>query len=197
MFTIIPHSAELNLSEFHQKAEEQGYFKHTTPEVFNYDRELRAQAWIVYQDGHPIASFAAHTMFPRPEFKGTIAYMIWNSMCVLKYKPIKQFSPRQFYNQHQNFHSQIVAPTCINWVYEQEGTTDVDMYTSNTVNRQPPYDKIADVMRNFWIKNGLVKIWKESVINNETVEWIQVNHTAIMKEYNSLPKWPVTYQNSL
>jgi len=197
MFTVIPYSTDLDLSKFYRGAHEQGYFKHTSPDIFDYSRELRAQAWVVYQDNNPIASFAAHTMIPRPEFRGMIAYMIWNSMCVLKYDAIKQYSPRQFYNQHQNFHSQIVSPTCINWVYEQEGTTDVEMFTSHTKNRPPPYNKIADVMRNFWIKNNLIKLWKESMINNESVEWIQVNHTKIIEELDSCPKWPVTYQSSL
>ena len=65
MFTVIPYSANLDLSEYYQSAKDQGFYNHTSAEVFNYDRELRAQAWIVYQDGHPIASFWAHTMFPR------------------------------------------------------------------------------------------------------------------------------------
>lgn len=196
MFKIIPYSKDLDLTKFYQQAKEQGYYRHTDPSVFNYDRELRSQAWIVYQEDNPIASFAAHTLIPRQEFRGTIAYMIWNSMCVLKYQPIKTFGPSEFYDQHQNFHSQIVSPTCIKWVYDQEGTTDVDMFSSHTKNRKPPYNKIANKMRKYWVKEGLVEVWKETEVNDTPVEWIRVNHKAIMEKYESVPKWPITYRRS-
>lgn len=196
-FNVVPYSPELDLTEFYQNAQAQGYVKHTTPEVFNYDRELRAQAWVVYQDGHPIASFAAHTMFPRPEFKGTIAYMVWNSMCVLRYTPIGTFGPRAFWDGYQNFNAQVVAPTCINWVYEQEGTTDVDMFTSHSHKRKPPYDKTINIMSRHWGRMGIVSHWKDSEINGETVEWWRVDHKLFMEGFNNNPKWPVTYRRSL
>ena len=136
-------------------------------------------------------------MFPRPEFRGMLAYMVWNSMCVLKYDPIRQFGPREFWEGYQNFNAQIVAPICIKWVYEQEDSTDVDMFTSHTSNRKPPYDKTINIMSKRWGNMGIVSHWKDSEINGQTVEWWRVDHKLFMEGYDQHPKWPVTYCRSL
>jgi len=197
MFTVIPYSASLDLSEFYQNAREQGFYRHTDPSVFDYDRELRAQVWIIYKDNRPIGSFAAHTAFPRPEFKGQIAYMIWNSMCILDHTPIGVFGPKTFHYGHQNIMSQIVSPVCIRWVYEQEGTEDINMYSAFIENRPPPYNKVANKFHQRYQKSGYVTAYKTSVIGADTVQWWTVNHKLFMKDSDRAEKWPVTYQNSL
>lgn len=197
MFTVIPYSSSLDLTEFYQSATDQGFLRHTSPEVFNYDRELRAQSWIIYQGEHPIGSFSSHTAFPRPEFKGQIAYMIWNSMCILKHEPFGVFGPKAFHYGHQNIMSQIVVPACIRWVYEQEGTEDVNMYSAFIENRPPPYNKIADKFHQRYEKSGYVTYYQTSLIGADTVQWWTVDHKLFMRDCEAAQKWPVTYQNSL
>ena len=197
MFNIIQYSDQLDLSEFYQNARDQGFFRHADPSVFDYDRELRAQAWIIYKDNKPIGSFAAHTAFPRPEFKGQLAYMIWNSMCILQHEPIGKFGPRAFHYGHQNIMSQIVSPVCIKWVYEQEGTDDINMYSAFIENRPPPYNKVADKFHHRYRQSGYVQFYQTSQIGADTVQWWSVDHKLFMRDHEASQKWPITYQNSL
>jgi len=98
-FQVIPidYVPKSDIEDFFKRANEQGFYRHTSIDVFNhYDRELKSRIWFTYHEGRPMAVLGAHTLFPRREYFGINAYNILDKLAVLDYNR-KFFTPRQFH----------------------------------------------------------------------------------------------------
>ena len=125
MYTIIPWTEDLNLTEFYAEADKRGFVNNnsqrTMIDCFRKEREWCV--WILYYNDEAVGSVAAHSL---PEL-GEDAYRICARTCVFTDRlPISTLRARgRTIQQHQNATAQFFIPACIEWC-----GVDSNMYIS-------------------------------------------------------------------
>lgn len=118
MYEFIDWSSDLDLTEFYTKAAEKGYVNNVSQQVMVdcFQNETNFKVWILYKDGSPVGSVAAHTF---PEM-GENAYRILARTCVLEGTISDGLGTANTYIvQHQNTADQFFIPKSIEWCQSQ------------------------------------------------------------------------------
>lgn len=114
MYSIIPFSEDLDLSDFYKRAEEKGYSNNINQYWINdcFNNEKESQTWILFYENKAVGTVAAHTF---PEL-GERAYRIAVRTCVLSDEiSTPSLRTRNQIITHQHVTGQILIPTCIEW----------------------------------------------------------------------------------
>ena len=109
MYKILPFTDNLDLEEFYKKAEQKGYENNTSrfwlKDCFRNEQE--SETWILYYNGNPVGSVAAHSF---PEM-GEGAYRIAARTCVFTDElPLNTLRTVKGITTHQNATAQFLIP---------------------------------------------------------------------------------------
>lgn len=114
MFTIVPWSKDLDLTEFYSTAEEKGFTNNASQRMLvdSIAKERSWAVWILYYNNKAVGSVGAHSF---PEM-GEDAYRIAARTCVFSdHIPISSLRTRNQIITHQHVTSQFLIPVCIAW----------------------------------------------------------------------------------
>lgn len=114
MFSVVPFSDELDLTEFYRMADERGFVnnnsRHMLIDCFRNERKF--QTWILYYNNEAVGSVAAHSF----DDMGNDAYRIAARTCVFTDRlPVRSLRTRNQIITHQHATAQFLIPTCIEW----------------------------------------------------------------------------------
>jgi hypothetical protein len=125
MFSLIPWTSDLDLTDFYISAAERGFENNSNQQILVdcFQKEIRSRVWILYYKDEAVGSVAAHSL---PEL-GPNAYRICARTCVFTDRlPIATLRARgKTIQQHQNATAQFFIPACIEWC-----GIDSDMFIS-------------------------------------------------------------------
>lgn len=116
MYSIVPWSEELDLSDFYRYAEEKGFVnnasQHMLVDCFSNEREWNT--WILYYNNVAIGSVAAHSF---DDVMGPNTYRIAARTCVFSdLLPLVSLRTRNQIITHQHATSQFLIPACLEWL---------------------------------------------------------------------------------
>jgi hypothetical protein len=118
MFSVVPWSENLDLTEFYASAKARGFENNSSQkalvECFRNEREK--QVWILYFKNNPIGSVAAHSF---DNIMGPGSYRIAARTCVftdmINGPYGKALRTKSVITENQNPTAQFLIPTCIDW----------------------------------------------------------------------------------
>lgn len=114
MYSLVPWSQALDLSDFYQKARIKGYVNNASQQMLVdcFDKEISKQVWILFFNKRPVGTVAAHSIDIEEEHSFRIAART----CVLTDElPIDHIRTKNGILHHQNIAAQFFIPACIEW----------------------------------------------------------------------------------
>lgn len=192
-FIVKEYRPDMDMKPFFRTALDQGYIFHTTPRIFQTPGEPIVKFWVVFQDDAIVSVFGTQSFETRAEYAGTQSFSLFHRSCVLKYR--SEFNgiitPKQFYNQHQNFMSQIEAPTTFKWLDQNVGT-DYKMLLTMEEGKPPPYTGSISMIKNYG-RVGLTTRLSDKEWDGRTVQVWTFDHRKFIEQYEQCPKWDVHF----
>jgi hypothetical protein len=176
-------SPELDLSTFYKECANKGYHNNSSEAVMinPLRQERNFQAWILYYNGNPVGSVAAHTL----DVFGPSSYRIGVRACILTDKT-DHTSVRtlQQIRQHQNHTAQFLIPACIEWAGRSS-----NLYISTRPQDVASQMQMHRVCMPAFLKQGTVDFVGEIVYRNQKQSFWKLNVNNFYQQLNSYPRW--------
>lgn len=115
MYKIVPWTENLDLTEFYTIAKSKGFLNNASQQMLVdcFRKENNWQVWILYYNGTPVGSVAAHSF---DDVMGPNSYRIAARTCVFTdMLPTNTLRTRNQIVTHQHVTSQFLIPVCIEW----------------------------------------------------------------------------------
>lgn len=183
MFKVIEFSEDLDLEEFYAKAQSRGYTNNVSKFWIKdcFRNEEKYQSWILFYNGKPVGSVAAHSF---PEM-GEHAFRIAARTCVLT-DEINTHSLRTR-NQiitHQHATAQFLIPVCIEWAGPNN-----DLYITSNELEKGSQQLVHRIYFPSMEKSGQVqKVCKLDYRGAIQTVW-KLNVERFYEELNKRPRW--------
>jgi hypothetical protein len=115
MYKLLEWSPDLNLEEFYRQAERRGFYNNSSQHMLVdcFFKETSWCVWILYYNGNPVGSVAAHSF---DDVMGPGSFRIAARTCI--FSDMVPFNRLRTLNEiitHQNITSQFFIPACIEW----------------------------------------------------------------------------------
>lgn len=192
-FIVREYSPDMDMKPFFKAALDQNYIFHTSPRIFQCPGESIVKFWVVYQDDQIVSIFGIRSFDTRLEFKDTNSYSLFHSSCVLKYRNEVDgiITPNRFYNQHQNFMSQIQAPTTFKWL-DANVPKEYRMVLTMEEGKPAPYTGSLKMIKDYG-RVGLTSRLENREWDGRTVQVWTFDHRKFLEQYETCPKWDVHF----
>jgi hypothetical protein len=184
MYKLIEWNESLDLTSFYSEASKRGFHNNSSQKVmidcFKNEREFNA--WILYKDGSPIGSVAAHSF---DDIMGKGSYRVLTRVCSFGDENPNQglVTVKRLIKEHQNFTDQFFLPKCIEWTNTNEiyaTSNDSNIASQRLVHKFyfPTLEKLGIVNRVKEIDyRGLIQtVWK-------------INPDKFLENLNKYPRW--------
>jgi hypothetical protein len=166
VYKIIPWSENLDLTSFYDEAKQRGLENNSSQKAlvdcFRNEREWAV--WILYYNGEPVGSVAAHSF---DDVMGPNSYRIAARTCVFTHKlPKNTLRTKNQIITHQHVTSQFLIPTCIKWTPK-----DSKLYITSNENSVGAQRLVHKIFAPAMEASGQMKRIKE-VLYRETVQTV-------------------------
>jgi hypothetical protein len=185
-YTIVPWSADLDLTTFYKEASRRGFENNSSQKVMVdcFDNEVSKQIWLLYYKNEAIGSVAAHSFHEM----GEDAYRIAARTCIFTDKMPGQYSKGlrtiSVITEHQNPTSQFLIPTCINWA-----PTGSKIYITSNNSKMGSQRLVHRIFGPAMEKAGLMKNIREIEYRGTIQTVWQLFPDKFLENLKKFPKW--------
>ena len=184
MFSMIPWSKDLNLTEFYEGAAKRGYENNSNQKILVdcFRNEPRWQVWILHYDNQPVGSVACHSLAPL----GPNAYRICARTCVFTDMIPRSHvrNLRYTIKEHQNPTAQFFIPTCIEWAGR-----DKDLYITSNESTVASQRQVHRIYCPALVETGALEKAAEITYRGQLQTAWKLNVDVFYKQLNDFGKW--------
>lgn len=183
MYKITKWTSSLDLSDFYERAEAQGFYNNSSEErlIKSISKEDEWCVWILYNNETPIGSVAAHSL---PEF-GPNAYRILTRCCVLLEPEVfKSVRTKYVITQHQNINDQFYLPTCIDWAGK-----DNQLFATSNESEVASQKRVHRTYFPLLEKLNIVENWGELEYRGKKQTFWKYNVEEFENNLRKYPRW--------
>ena len=183
MYTLIPWSEDLDLTDFYSEANRKGFANNASQEAMIdcFRNEKHWCVWILYYNDRAVGSVAAHSF---PEM-GEDAFRIAARTCVFSdHVPIPSIRTRNQIVTHQHVTSQFLIPTCISWCPPW-----ANLYITSNENSVGTQRLVHNIFGPAMEATGQMKRIKEIDYRGTRQTVWELYVDKFLKELNNHPRW--------
>jgi hypothetical protein len=186
MYTLVPWSADLNLTDFYNTAKDKGFENNANQKMLvdSLSNEEHWCVWILYYNNKAVGSVGAHSF---PEM-GENAYRIAVRTCVftdmlpgIYGSALRTIS---VITEHQNPTAQFLIPACIEWAPE-----GADLYITSNESSVGTQRRVHNIFGPALEKKGIMKRIKELNYRGHTQTVWQLYSDKFKEDLNKYNKW--------
>ena len=179
MYTVIPWTEDLDLTDFYSEASRKGFVNNASQEAMIdcFKNEKHWCVWILYYNDRAVGSVAAHSMKE--------GYRICARTCVLTHLlPTNTLRTRSQIINHQHVTAQYLMPVCIEWAPPWE-----DLYITS----HPSEIGTQRLVHNIWApsleKTGVLTRAFEKEYRGHVQTFWRLNTNEFLKQLVNVPKY--------
>lgn len=187
MFKVVPWSADLDLKEFYNIADQKGFENNSSQHMLVdcFKNEKEKQVWILYFNDRAIGSVAAHSF---DDVMGENSYRIAARTCVftdmISGKYGNALRTISVITKHQNPTAQFLIPTCIEWA--PKGSRLFITSNESSVGTQR---RVHSIFGPALEKQGVMKQIKDVVYRSTPQTVWEFFPEKFYEEINKYPRW--------
>jgi hypothetical protein len=179
MYTIIPWTADLNLSEFYADAAHKGFVNNSSQAAMIdcFRNEASWGVWILYYNNIAVGSVAAHTIDE--------GVRICARTCVLTHLlPTNTLRTRNQIISHQHVTAQFFIPKCIEWANDKG-----DMYITTHPSDVGTQKLVHNIYAPSLEKTNVLSRSFEREYRGHTQTFWKLNPNVFLEQLNRYPRW--------
>jgi hypothetical protein len=186
MYTVIPWSLDLDLTEFYTKASAKGFVNNANKKMLvdSLAKEKDWQVWILYYNNNAIGSVGAHSF---PEM-GEDAFRIAVRTCVFTNEIFGTYGQGlrtvSVITDHQNPTAQFLIPACIAWTPPW-----ANLYITSNESSIGTQRGVHNVFGPALERKGLMKKIKKLEYRGHVQTVWQLYPDIFLRDLEKYPKW--------
>jgi hypothetical protein len=183
MFSVIPWTAQLDLTEFYATAKSKGFINNASQQMLvdSIAKEKSWAVWLLYYYDKAVGSVAAHSF---PEM-GEDAFRIAVRTCVFSdHIPIPSIRTKNQIITHQHITSQFLIPVCIKWAPPW-----ANLYITSNENSVGTQRLVHNIFGPAMEESGQMKRIKEIEYRGTKQTVWELFPGKFLEELNKYPRW--------
>lgn len=187
MFTIVPWSQELDLSDFYASAKLRGFENNSSQQALIdcFRNEREKQVWILYFNDEAIGSVAAHSF---DDIMGPNSYRIAARTCVFTDKITGVYGSalrtKSVITENQNPTAQFLIPACIEWAPK-----DSRLYITSNQSQVGTQRRVHNIFGPLMERQGMIKRIKEVEYRGHAQTVWELYPDKFMNVLKKYPRW--------